>query len=101
MASMRNRIGSENDEILTLHEVFRIVGDQMTPRDVRVLKFLYTDILCEELKTQIHDGFTVSTGVGEDKETGREQLQVHSRLTEDYYEARSHSICHLTKKETW
>ena len=38
--------------------MFRIVGDQMTPRDVSVLKFLYSGTLCDELRSQINDGFT-------------------------------------------
>lgn len=58
MASARNKTASEDDEILTLHEMFKIVGDQMTPRDVRVLKFLHTGFLCDELRSQIRDGFT-------------------------------------------
>ena len=53
--------GKSNPEIeenLTLHEMFRIVGDQMTPRDVRVLKYLYTGILSEDLRGLVHDGYT-------------------------------------------
>ncbi len=30
----------------------------MTPRDVRVLKFLYTGILSDELRAQVNDGYS-------------------------------------------
>ncbi|XP_066281647.1 death effector domain-containing protein-like [Branchiostoma lanceolatum] len=40
----------------TLHDMFRIVGDQMTDRDLRVLNFLFTDILGEEQRFRIETG---------------------------------------------
>eukprot|EP00058_Branchiostoma_floridae_P025224 XP_002610714.1 hypothetical protein BRAFLDRAFT_202645 [Branchiostoma floridae] len=40
----------------TLHDMFRIVGDQMTDRDLRVLNFLFTDILGEEQRFKIETG---------------------------------------------
>ena len=51
--------GNQNkDENLSLHELFRIVGDQMTTRDIHLLKYLYNGILSEDLKDKINDGFS-------------------------------------------
>ena len=58
MAGVRNRVASENDEILTLHEMFRIVGDQMTPREVNILKLLFTGIFSDDTKKQVNDGYS-------------------------------------------
>ena len=59
MASTGNHKIVENfEQNLTLHEMFRVVGDQLMPRDVRVLKFLNTMFLSEDSRSKIHDGFT-------------------------------------------
>ena len=52
------KMKQNKDENISLHDLFRIIGDQMTTRDIRVLKFLYTGILSDELKDKINDGYT-------------------------------------------
>lgn len=44
------------DDNISLHELFRIIGDQMTTRDVRILKSLYNGIISNDLKDKITDG---------------------------------------------
>ena len=59
---MATAFGHKFDEVpdqnLTLHEMFRVVGDQLVPRDVRVLKFLYTGVFPDDLRAKIHDGYS-------------------------------------------
>lgn len=50
---------NENDfDSLTLHDMFRVVGDQMTPRDIKVLKFIYNGIMPEDILNKVYDGFS-------------------------------------------
>merc|ERR1712226_1220583 len=58
MASKDTNSMANNDSLLTLHEMFHIVGDQMTVRDVKVLKVLYSAILSREYLEKVKDGFT-------------------------------------------
>ena len=58
MATIGGRIKQNRDENISLHDLFQIIGNQMTTRDIRVLKFLYTGILSDELKDKINDGYT-------------------------------------------
>lgn len=59
MATTSDKLaGSGSERNWTLHEMFHVVGDQLLPRDVRVLKFLYSGIFPESLSTKIKDGFT-------------------------------------------
>ena len=44
--------------LLSLQEVFRLVGDQLNARDVRVLKFMFSGIFTTEFLNQISDGFS-------------------------------------------
>ena len=43
-------------ELLSLREMFSVVGDQLTARDVRVLRFMFSGIFTSEFLSQIHDG---------------------------------------------
>ena len=45
------------DRLIYLHGMFRIVGDQMSRMDVRVLKFLYRGIFSKDLMSGICDGY--------------------------------------------
>ena len=58
MATIGGRMKQNRDENISLHDLFQIIGNQMTTRDIRVLKFLYTGILSDELKDKINDGYT-------------------------------------------
>ena len=58
MATTLGRMKKNTDENISLHDLFQIIGNQMTTRDIRVLKFLYTGILSDELKDKINDGYT-------------------------------------------
>lgn len=61
MAASENKILSQKadtDRIISVHGMFRIVGDQMSQMDVRVLKFLYRGVFSEELMSSIYDGYS-------------------------------------------
>ena len=49
---------NENQEMLSLHDMFRIIGDQLTPTDVRVLQFLYAGLFPDVIRTKFNDGYT-------------------------------------------
>ncbi|KAK2165360.1 hypothetical protein LSH36_51g00060 [Paralvinella palmiformis] len=53
---MAQKAVQNKNELLTLQEMFRIVGDQLTARDVRVLRFMFSGIFTAEFLSQIHDG---------------------------------------------
>ncbi|KAK3107557.1 hypothetical protein FSP39_017296 [Pinctada imbricata] len=42
---------------LSLHEMFRIVGEQMTCRDIRTLKYLYKGIMPADVVCRVHEGY--------------------------------------------
>ena len=44
------------NELLSLQEVFTVIGDQLTPKDVRLLKFLYGTLFSEDLSAHVVDG---------------------------------------------
>ena len=48
----------ERDRNLTLHEMFRVVGDQMTQRDIKVLKYLYNGIFPHTISEKVIDGYS-------------------------------------------
>ncbi|XP_033757876.1 death effector domain-containing protein-like [Pecten maximus] len=43
---------------MSLHEMFHIVGDQMTERDIKLLKFFCVGLISEEMTSKVHDGFS-------------------------------------------
>ena len=47
-----------SNSILSLHDMFRIVGDQLSVDDVRFLKAIYPDVFSEKLSRKIYDGYT-------------------------------------------
>ena len=49
---------ASNNDIYSLHEMFRIVGDQLTQRDIRTLTSVYKNLLCEDLLSKVKDGYT-------------------------------------------
>lgn len=49
---------NESRDVLSLHEMFQIVGDQMTTKDVRSLKFLYKRIMPWNIFMNVNDGYT-------------------------------------------
>lgn len=59
--AMDNQPSTSNEydfDSLTLHDMFRVVGDQMTPRDVKLLKFIYNGIMPNDILCKVYDGFT-------------------------------------------
>ncbi|VDI48896.1 Hypothetical predicted protein [Mytilus galloprovincialis] len=59
MAMDKPSTSTENDfDSLTLHDMFRTIGDQMTPRDVKVLKFIYSGIMADDILRKVYDGFS-------------------------------------------
>ena len=57
MAS-RRKVRNENLEMLSLHEMFRIVGDQLTPTDVRAMQLLNAGLFPDVVRTKFSDGYT-------------------------------------------
>ncbi|XP_060083531.1 dentin sialophosphoprotein-like [Ylistrum balloti] len=43
---------------MSLHEMFHIVGDQMTERDIKLLKFFCVGLMSQEMTSKVHDGFS-------------------------------------------
>ena len=58
MASKDTNSVTNSCGILSIHEMFHIVGDQMTGQDVKVLKILYSAVLSRNYLEKIKDGFT-------------------------------------------
>ena len=42
---------------LSLHEMFRIVGEQMTSKDILTLKYLYKGIMPADVVCRVHEGY--------------------------------------------
>lgn len=49
--------GEKSKDNYTLHELFRVVGDQLTAADVKVMKFLYRDVV-DKNEYKVFDGYT-------------------------------------------
>ena len=58
MADRENKSTSELEENISLHEMFQVIGNQMTARDVRVLKYVYSGIFSPQMRARINDGAT-------------------------------------------
>lgn len=60
MAMDTNQNSNENDvdSYIGLHEMFQVVGDQMTPRDVTVLKYIYSGIMPDDMMKKVNDGYS-------------------------------------------
>lgn len=43
-------------DLYTLHDIFRIIGDQLTQEDIEVLKSVYDPVLGEELVRRVNNG---------------------------------------------
>ncbi|XP_069115809.1 death effector domain-containing protein-like [Argopecten irradians] len=48
----------ENYMSMSLHEMFHIVGDQMTENDIKFLKFFCAGLISEEMTSMVNDGFS-------------------------------------------
>ena len=60
MAMDTDHNSNENDvdSYIGLHEMFQVVGDQMTPRDVTVLKYIYSGIMPDDMMKKVNDGYS-------------------------------------------
>ncbi len=108
MATSKNP-RKQTDENISLHTLFRIIGDQMTTRDVRVLKSLYNGFLSEELKDKIQDGFTfllALENIGKIDESNFKHLLHALRIITrrdlmQYVNLRKRKTGNVTEKGSW
>ena len=87
------KIKQNKDENISLHALFKIIGDQMTTRDIKVLKFLYTGILSDELKDKITDGYTFLLALEKIGKVDESNFKHLLHALKNYYQAWFNTVC--------